>query len=319
MSLIQLKDIYLQYNPPDGIFAVNGVTFEIKQGEIFSLLGPNGAGKTTLLSILSCLMSPTKGDATVNGYSVTKQAEQVKKCIGIVPQSIALYPNISAYENLMFWGRMCDLKGNELKKRAHELLEFANLTDRANDRVETYSGGMRRRLNVAVGLIHSPKVVYMDEPTVGIDPQSRRMILDNIKELNRQGLTVLYTTHYMEEAEELSHRVGIIDHGKLLALDTVENLINMVNNVDTIELILVENDARLEALCSSIEQMNLVEQVSIDTQKGHLFIQARNAKALLPQVISYISQASLNLSGINIQEPSLEKVFLQLTGRALRD
>jgi len=183
--------------------AVKGVSFSIKEGEIFSLLGPNGAGKTTTISMLSTLYSPTSGDATVDGHSVTTDPMSVRAVIGVVPQDLALYEELTARENLIFWGQMYNLSGKSLNTRVDEVLEQIGLTDKARKRVKTFSGGMKRRVNIGVGLLHKPKVLFMDEPTVGIDPQSRRAILDTVKDLNKQGMTLLYTTHYMEEAEEL--------------------------------------------------------------------------------------------------------------------
>ena len=191
------------------ITAVSGISFSIDQGEIFSLLGPNGAGKTTTISMLSCLIPPTGGDATIAGHSIVKDALGVKRLIGIVPQEIALYDALSGRENLVFWGRMYGMGGATLHQRVDQVLELIGLMDRAEQRVNTYSGGMKRRVNIGVGLLHRPQVIYMDEPTVGIDPQSRRSILEAVKDLNQQGMTVLYTTHYMEEAQELSDRVGL--------------------------------------------------------------------------------------------------------------
>lgn len=183
-SIVEVKNLHKQYDPPDGVVAVNGISFDIRQGEIFSLLGPNGAGKTTTISMLSCLIAPTQGDAWVDTHSITSAPKQVKEAIGVVPQEIALYPTISARENLVFWGKMYvyGLKGQQLKHRIAAVLDVAGLTDRAGNKVETFSGGMKRRLNIAVGLLHEPKILYMDEPTVGIDPQSRRRILDTVKE-----------------------------------------------------------------------------------------------------------------------------------------
>ena len=216
--------------------AVDGVSFDIQAGEIFSLLGPNGAGKTTTISMLSCLLEPTSGDALIGGHSVTKEALEVKRIIGVVPQEIALYEELSARENLTFWGQMYGLGGNNLKTRVTEVLEQIGLTDRAKERIKTYSGGMKRRVNIGVGLLHKPQLLFMDEPTVGIDPQSRRSILDSVKELNKAGMTVLYTTHYMEEAEELSHRVGIVDQGKMIAIGTQKELTQLVGENETLRL-----------------------------------------------------------------------------------
>ena len=224
----------------DDFTAVDGVSFAIEEGEVFSLLGPNGAGKTTTISMLSCLLTPTVGDAMIGGHSVTKEPMAVKQIIGIVPQDIALYEDLNARENLVFWGRMYGMRGAALKRRVAEVLEQVGLADKAKQRVKTYSGGMKRRINIAVGLLHKPRLLFMDEPTVGIDPQSRRNILDSVKDLNSQGMTVLYTTHYMEEAEELSNRVGIIDHGKLIALGTQQELTQMVGQMDALRLHLPE-------------------------------------------------------------------------------
>ena len=196
-AILEVKNLVKNY----GDFqAVKGISFDIQEGEIFSLLGPNGAGKTTTISMLSTLYEPTSGDATVAGHSVTHEPMAVRNAIGVVPQEIALYEDLTARENLVFWGQMYGLGGKSLNARVDEVLEQIGLTDKAKNRVKTYSGGMKRRVNIGVGLLHKPRLLFMDEPTVGIDPQSRRSILDTVKDLNRNGMTVLYTTHYMEEA-----------------------------------------------------------------------------------------------------------------------
>lgn len=205
--------------------ALAGISFDVIRGEIFSLLGPNGAGKSTTISILSCLLEPTGGRAAVMGHDVQQESMAVKGSIGVVPQEVALYQDLSGRENLDFWGRMYGLRGGMLKSRVEEILEIVGLTDRQKSRVDTYSGGSKRRLNIAAALMHRPEVIIMDEPTVGIDPQSRRYILDNIKLLNSEGMTVLYTTHYMEESQELSDRIGIMDQGVLIAQGTHAELV----------------------------------------------------------------------------------------------
>ncbi|TFG72427.1 MAG: ATP-binding cassette domain-containing protein, partial [Anaerolineales bacterium] len=204
--------------------AVKGISFDIEEGEIFSLLGPNGAGKTTTISVASTLLKPTSGEVRIGGFSITKAPMEIRKLIGVVPQELAIYEDLTARENLVFWGKLYDLDGKALKERISEVLEQIGLSERADSRVKTYSGGMKRRVNIGVGLLHKPKLLFMDEPTVGIDPQSRRSILDSVMNLNKQGMTVLYTTHYMEEAQELSDRVGIMDHGELIALGTQREL-----------------------------------------------------------------------------------------------
>ena len=213
-ALLEARQLVKKYGD---FTAVNGISFEIMEGEIFSLLGPNGAGKTTTISMLSTLYVPTRGEATIGGHSITKEPMAVRNLIGVVPQDLALYEELTARENLSFWGQMYGLSGKTLNTRIDEVLEQIGLTDKAKQRVRTYSGGMKRRVNIGVGLLHRPKLLFMDEPTVGIDPQSRRAILDSVKDLNKRGMTVLYTTHYMEEAAELSDRVGIMDHGELIA------------------------------------------------------------------------------------------------------
>src|SRR6266508_4183551 len=237
-SILEVRNLVKKYGD---FTAVNGISFDIKEGEIFSLLGPNGAGKTTTISMLSTLYTPTSGDATIGGHSITKDPMAVKQIIGVVPQEIALYEDLTARENLIFWGQMYGLSGKPLNSRVDEVLEQIGLTDKAKNRVKTYSGGMKRRVNIGVGLLHKPRLLFMDEPTVGIDPQSRRAILDTVKDLNRQGMTVLYTTHYMEEAQELSDRVGIIDHGELIALGTQKELTQQVGQTETLILHLRDN------------------------------------------------------------------------------
>lgn len=296
--------------------AVKGVSFHVNRGEIFSLLGPNGAGKTTLISMLSCLLKPTGGDAEIGGHSVSKDTMAVKKLIGVVPQDLALYESLTARQNLRFWGEMYGMSGEPLRQRIEEVLTQVTLTDRGNDRVGTFSGGMKRRINIAVGLLHKPQLVFMDEPTVGIDPQSRRSILDMVKELHGQGMTVLYTTHYMEEAEELSDRVGIIDHGKLIAVGTQKELTRMVGQQEMLRLHLGDEgiDATLLQKFGAIEGV-----INASTAVNELVLTVHDAAATLSHVVTVASQAGRHIRTIQIVEPNLEAVFLHLTGRALRD
>lgn len=313
-AILQVQDLHKSYGKTE---AVRGISFDILPGEIFSLLGPNGAGKTTTISMLSCLLAPTKGDALIDGHSIRNGAAQVKGVIGVVPQEIALYPDISARENLHFWGRMYGMGGGALRKRAEELLDIVGLADRTKDKVETFSGGMKRRLNIAVGLLHQPKILYMDEPTVGIDPQSRRRILDTVIELNRGGLTVLYTTHYMEEAAELSSRIGIVDHGELIALGSQAELTHLVGESDTLQISLEADGYDSAKLLDAVQKVKGVQRATLED--GQLLVQAQGAHAALGEIVARINKAGARLLDLKVDEPNLEAVFLHLTGRALRD
>jgi len=315
-SIIEVTGLTKKYGE---LTAVSEVSFTVSEGEVFSLLGPNGAGKTTTISILSCLLHPTSGDATVCGHSIVHESMEVKTLIGVVPQEIALYEPLSARENLMFWGRMYGMAGTQLKRRVDEVLEQIGLTDRAKDRVKTYSGGMKRRLNIGVGLLHRPKIVFMDEPTVGIDPQSRRNILDAVKDLNKQGMTVVYTTHYMEEAQELSDRVGIIDHGKLIALGTLAELRQLVGERETVRLHLGEDqdESKSERLSREILSVPGVFQAS--SSDHQIVVTTSEADDVLVPLITLANSLDVKVKSVDVHEPDLETVFLHLTGRALRD
>ncbi len=296
--------------------AVKGIDFEIGRGQVFSLLGPNGAGKSTTISMLSCLLKPSDGDALIDGHSVVNNPNGVKSVIGYVPQDLALYDKLTAKHNLKFWGTMAGMGGPDLTKRIDELLERVELTDRASERVETFSGGMKRRLNIAVGLLHKPKLVFMDEPTVGIDPQSRRRILDMVKELRDEGMSVLYTTHYMEEAEELSDFVGIIDHGSMIAQGTQAELRRTVGEQDTLRLHFDES-APTAALSEKIGQLEFVTTATAN--ESEIVVTVPEAAAVLPELMSVTAEENQRVRSIDIEEPNLEAVFLHLTGRALRE
>lgn len=294
--------------------AVQGATFVAATGEVLSLLGPNGAGKSTTISMLSGLLTPTSGDACIMGHSVIREPEHAKQSLGVVPQDIALYPDLSARENLVFWGKMYGLRGVALKTRVDEVLEIIGLTDRQKDHVGMFSGGMKRRVNIGAALLHKPEVIIMDEPTVGIDPQSRRHILDNVKELNQQGMTVLYTTHYMEEAAELSHHIAIMDKGKVIAQGTHAELIKMVGEQTRIDITInVEAEKILEAWRAT------QGVVRIDSTDGKVTALVDDSNRVLPRLFDAASKANVRITSVDIQEPNLETVFLHLTGRALRD
>jgi ABC-2 type transport system ATP-binding protein len=312
-AILEVKDLVKKYGENT---AVKGISFSIKEGEIFSLLGPNGAGKTTTISVLSTLLPPTSGEAIVCGYSVTKQPMDVRKSIGVVPQDLALYEELTAAENLSFWGQMYGLSGRTLAKRIDEVLELIDLKDKAKAHVRTFSGGMKRRVNIGVGLLHQPRLLFMDEPTVGIDPQSRRAILDSVKDLNKKGMTVLYTTHYMEEAQELSDRVGIIDHGDLIALGTQAELTKQVGETDTLILHISENDDP-ETLSKSMRTIKGVTRVDVIDHAITLIVP--EVEKVLAPVVAKANETGIRITSVEIQEPNLEAVFLHLTGRALRD
>src|SRR5436190_310752 len=312
-NILEVQNLVKQYGD---FTAVKGISFDIKEREIFSLLGPNGAGKTTTISMLSTLYTPTSGDATIGGYSITKNPMAVKQLIGVVPQELALYEDLTAHENLIFWGQMYGLSGKSLNSRVNEVLEQIGLTDKAKNRVKTYSGGMKRRVNIGVGLLHKPRLLFMDEPTVGIDPQSRRAILDTVKDLNKQGMTVLYTTHYMEEAEELSARVGIIDHGELIAIGTQAELTQQIGQTETLVLHLGETDDA-QSLAKSLHGVKDILEVNASDHAVSVI--AHEAEDVLAIAVTKANERGIKIRSIDIREPNLEAVFLHLTVRALRD
>ena len=311
MNAIEVKNLKKSFGE---LQAVQGVEFAAEQGEILSLLGPNGAGKSTTISMLSGLLTPNDGDAAIMGHSIRTEPEAAKASLGVVPQDIALYPDLSARENLDFWGKMYGLRGAALKTRVDEVLDIIGLRDRQKDAVGKFSGGMKRRVNIGAALLHKPQVVIMDEPTVGIDPQSRRHILDNVKELNRQGMTVLYTTHYMEEAAELSDHIAIMDKGKVIAYGTHDELIKLVNGQTRIDLTLNVEGANV------LDAWKNVEGVSkLDTLDGTVTVLVDDSNLVLPRLFEAAGKLGARITSVDIQEPNLETVFLHLTGRALRD
>jgi ABC-2 type transport system ATP-binding protein len=314
VSIVEVQGLRKQYDPPKGVLAVDDVSFTIEGGEIFSLLGPNGAGKSTTISMLSCLLRPSGGDARVDGHSVVDEPQAVKSVIGVVPQDIAVYPDMTARENLVFWARMYGLGGAELKSRVDEVLELISLVDRQKDRVDKFSGGMKRRVNIGVALLHKPRILYLDEPTVGIDPQSRRSILDGILALRDQGMTVLYTTHYMAEAQELSDRIGIVDHGKMIALGTHAELVKIVGEEARVDLTV---DKALDGMVERWGEVRGVSHASIEEDHAELLV--GDANEVLPRLFEEAAKSGSRITTVNVSEPNLELVFLHLTGRALRE
>ncbi|WP_449240531.1 ABC transporter ATP-binding protein [Desulfoscipio gibsoniae] len=294
--------------------AVNNVSFDIARGENWGLLGPNGAGKSTTISIIATLLKPTAGDVLVDGYSVTREPAHVQPLIGLVPQDVALYPSLTARENLFFFGRMHGLGGKKLRIRTDEVLEIVGLTEQAGKRIDTFSGGMKRRINIGIGLIHKPKLLILDEPTVGIDPQSRRHILDTVKHLNTEGMTVLYTSHYMEEVEYLCERVGIIDHGKLIAQGSREELIRLVGQQEQVDICIEGLNA--ETLNDLRHMPSIVE---LTYENNRLSIATTGASRILSTVLGKAECCGNRVKSVEIREPNLESVFLHLTGKGLRD
>ena len=294
--------------------AVDGVGFEVAPGETYGLLGPNGAGKTTTISMICGLLGRDGGEVTVAGASLDRDPGQVKAAIGYVPQDVALYPDLSGLENLRFWGRMYGLAGRDLAERVEATLEVVGLTERAGDKVADYSGGMQRRLNIAAGMLHRPRLLVLDEPTAGVDPQSRNAILGNVEALGGQGIGVLYTTHYMEEAERLCDRVGIIDQGRLVAEGTRRELVATVGERDRIELAATGDLAALAAAAAGLDGVDEAGVVA-----GGVHLVAGDGRRLLPRLLEAAEHAGAEVTSVELVEPDLEAVFLHLTGKALRD
>jgi ABC-2 type transport system ATP-binding protein len=311
MNAIEISNLKKSFGD---IKAVSGASFTVQEGEIFSLLGPNGAGKTTTISMLSTLLRPDEGDALILGHSIRNEPMKVKESLGVVPQEIALYEDLSAKENLMFWGKMYGLRGAVLKIRVDEILETIGLADRQNGRVGKFSGGMKRRVNIGVALLHKPKVIYMDEPTVGIDPQSRRNILDSVVALKDQGMTVLYTTHNMDEAQELSDHIAVMDHGKIIALGTHDELVKLVGQSDRIALTTNAEPSRVVEIWKQLPGVD-----SISTENGTLTLLVDDSNRVLPRLFETAATNGIRITSVEIELPNLESVFLHLTGRALRD
>ncbi|MNO74444.1 Daunorubicin/doxorubicin resistance ATP-binding protein DrrA [compost metagenome] len=312
MGIIQLKNVTKRY---DDKLAVDNISLDIEEGELFGLLGPNGAGKSTLISMICGLTKLDKGDIVINGSSIKTNPIAAKQNIGLVPQEIALYENISAIDNLKFWGKMYSLKGNLLKERIEEVLEATGLKDRRKEKVSKFSGGMKRRLNIACAVMHYPKIVIMDEPTVGIDPQSRNNILEFTKELNKKhGSTLIYTSHYMEEVEALCSKVCILDEGKVIAKGDQEHIKRMIMNEERVEITISEYKPEIDLI---LKKLNSVREVVYKDSKLTVIMQ--DTQRSIQQIIEVLIKAEIGIKDISIKKPTLETVFLSLTGKALRD
>ncbi|MCP4305129.1 MAG: ABC transporter ATP-binding protein [bacterium] len=298
----------------DELVAVDDVGFHIAAGETYGLLGPNGAGKTTTISMISGILESDAGKVTVAGKEITTRTTDGNAEIGYVPQDIAIYPDLTARENLRFFGKLYGIPKASLGPRVDEVLEVIGLSDRGDDRTEEYSGGMKRRLNIGIGLLHEPSLLILDEPTVGVDPQSRNSILESVELLGQSGTAVLYTTHYMEEAERLCDRVAIIDGGKIRAEGTRRELVELVGQRDTINLGVIGSAHRLVEALESMPEIHKITAADASVE-----ILVDGASSVLPRILEVAQQSEVGVSGVEVVEPNLESVFLHLTGKALRD
>jgi ABC-2 type transport system ATP-binding protein len=299
--------------------ALDGVSFTVEEGEIFGLLGPNGAGKTTLLSILSCLLEATGGWATLQGKPLVTGNRQVRPLLGVVPQDLAIYGELTALENLCFFGELYGIHDPELSRRAHDILKTIGLEDRANDLTRNFSGGMKRRLNLGVALMHRPRLLLLDEPTVGVDPQSRNHLFEQVRRLNAEGMTIVYTSHYMEEVQTLCKRIGIIDQGRLRACDTLPNLLRL--QPGQIRLRLREVSAALRDKLTELPGTRLADKPHSEPGLDGVAITltCADVKATLIPLVRLLTEEHIEPLALETEEPNLERVFLSLTGKALRD
>jgi len=311
-KIVKIENLVKKYN---GIPAVDNISMDIDEGEIMGLLGPNGAGKSTTINIITGLISMDKGNVSVCNLDIKKHGNEVKKSIGVVPQEIAIYEDLTALENVMFFASLYGLSGKPLKQRAEEALEFTGLKDKAKSLPKEFSGGMKRRLNIACAIAHRPRLIIMDEPTVGIDPQSRNHILQSVKMLNEMGSTIIYTSHYMEEVEEICTDIAIMDHGKIIARGSKEELTGMISDTDTLCIVPECGICKIDV--DKIKQINGV--VAIETEDNAIRItNTRNANNL-DRIISFFMSNGIIIKNLEIRRPDLETVFLAITGRKLRD
>ncbi len=314
MEMLTVSDLRKSFGQFE---AVKGVSFTVKKGESFGLLGPNGAGKSTTINMITGLFPPTSGSISLNGIDVVKTPKRAQHWIGVVPQEIALYQEMSARENLRFWGRLYGLSGKTLHKKVDEVLDIIGLTERAKDKVAAFSGGMKRRVNIGAAIMHQPQMLIMDEPTVGIDPQSRNHILETVKRLNSEGMTIMYTSHYMEEVEYLCERIGIIDHGEVIACGTLKDLREEIDDRSRIILTLEKAENDLKKVNDAVA--GLFSEREYVWQDSQLTVFHKQPQVILSQLIQKITESGTTITSVDIAEPNLETVFLHLTGRTLRD
>lgn len=309
--MLDIKNLKKSY---DNIQAVKGVNIAVSEGEIIGLLGPNGAGKSTTISMISTLIKPDGGYIEFKGENILDKPKAIQQVLGIVPQDIALYPTLTGYENLRFWGNAYGLKGKALKDKIEEVSEIIGIKDRLKDKVEKYSGGMKRRINIGAALLHDPELLIMDEPTVGIDPQSRNHILETIKKLNEKGMAIIYTSHYMEEVEFLCDRIYIMDEGVVIAEGTKDELIASVKSE---RKVIVQFNQSPKVIKESL--MKLESIIAVDIKNEIMHITAKTQNELLKHLVALASNNDLEVISIDVENPNLESVFLHLTGKALRD
>jgi ABC-2 type transport system ATP-binding protein len=340
--ILEVEELVKKYGD---FAAVKGISFRVEEGEIFGLLGPNGAGKTQSISMITGVFPPTGGTVRISGHDIHKDPQVVKQITGLVPQDLALYPTLSARANLMFFGRIYGLGGKELHQRVEDVLRIVALTERADQAIEKYSGGMKRRVNIAAGLVHQPQLLFLDEPTVGVDPQSRNNIFESVQHLNRErGMSIVYTSHYMEEVELLCNRVAIIDQGQIIALDTIKNLIDLLGggiirvglrNVSAeilkeIEALPAVKSARLvpqpQLSSPSMAEDDTSSQLAAEpvaversSSTSLVELEAYHSQEALVNLMNYLNQQSYPIVSLEILEPNLESVFLVLTGKKLRE
>ncbi|WP_105615346.1 ABC transporter ATP-binding protein [Vallitalea okinawensis] len=311
MAIIKINDLTKKYG---NTIAVDHMNLEIRRGDIFGLLGPNGAGKSTTINMICGLLKMDQGNIHIDGINIKDNPLEAKKYLGLVPQEIAFYDTLTAYENIAFFGKLSGLKGTLLKERTNEALEFVGLTEKARNYPKEFSGGMKRRLNIACSIVHHPKIIIMDEPTVGIDPQSRNNILESVKKLNQMGSTIVYTSHYMEEVENLCNQIAIMDHGRVIANGSKEELRKIVNDNEKIIIDCLNLNYNL------VEDLKKLHGIkSVDTKDHLLEIIAQNVQSVLQDVFFIISKNNVQIREIQLTTPDLETVFLSLTGRKLRD
>jgi len=309
--MIQLRSVSKSFG---NIEAVKNVSFNIDKGEIFGILGPNGAGKSTIVNILNTLVKPDKGDVIIDGVNIKDDGDTIKLIMGVVPQEIALYEELSAYENLMFWGGLYDIPKSDLKVKVNNNLDIVDLSYRKNDRIKTFSGGMKRRINIACSLLHNPKILVLDEPTVGVDPQNRYHIFELIERLNNEGMTIIYTTHYMEEAERFCDKIAIIDAGRIIAQGTLKELREISDVKDSLTIKLAEYD---NEIISRITTTNPL--FKLDSTTNTLKVECGNISNDISKIINHVQNAGGVIERIYTQGTILESIYLKLTGKELRD